>query len=204
MSRLEGFAIADVDVNVLSDLKLRRLRASLDEAEANATTLLYLAVVLSSWRDGERLAAIEALSPVAATPDRIAILQVVGLLDRDGLLPEHVWEGWFRPAWDRRESKRAGGVEGNKRRWSAKARPSPTESASDTATESHPDSDSVSPSLRPSSPASPGRHGRPGKETVVVSRPNGHAPAAPFCACGAPNEGPHRSTCTLIPATSTP
>jgi len=114
MSRDDGFPHADISVGFLRDVKIRRLRQYGDE---QATTLLYLAIVLSSWEEGFRLTAEEADLPVTPTLERVAALQSVGLLDVDGKVPARVWEAWFRPAWERREKRRIGGAEGARRRW---------------------------------------------------------------------------------------
>jgi hypothetical protein len=114
MSRDDGFPHADISVGLLRDVKVRRLRQYGDE---QATTLLYLGIVLSSWEEGYRLTADEADPPVPATPERVAALRAVGLLDIDGKVPVRVWEAWFRPAWERREKRRIGGAEGARRRW---------------------------------------------------------------------------------------
>jgi hypothetical protein len=148
MSRDDGFAIADIDVGVLRDVKVRRLRQQVPD-DFPATVVLYLAVVLSSWEDGLRLSALEADSVVEATAERIAGLKAVELLDEDGKIPAHAWESWFRPAWERREASRAGGREGNRRRWGTRS------SVTDSPPDSHPESPSlpsvptVSPSYKP-------------------------------------------------------
>jgi hypothetical protein len=143
VSRDDGFQTADIDVGFLRDVKVRRLRQHVPADDLPATVLLYLAVVLSSWEEGYRLTADEADSPIDPTPERIAALTATGLLDGDGKVPLRAWEAWFRPAWDRRDKKRVGGVEGNRRRWHPDR---PTQSD----TESDSESDSVSPSIRPS------------------------------------------------------
>lgn len=150
MSRDDGFPTADLDTGFLRDVKVRRLRQHLPAEDMPAAILVYEAVMLSSWAEGYRLSADEADTAdcAAATPERVAALQAVGLLDSAGKVPAHVWEAWFRPAWDRRERKRAGGAEGNRRRWHPD-KPTVSDSDSDS------DSDSVSPSLRLSDRLSP-------------------------------------------------
>jgi hypothetical protein len=144
MTRADGFSIADIDVGFLRDLKVRWLRQYIPD-DAAATTIVYIAVVLSSWEEGFRLSIAEADSPEDATPERIAALQTAELLDADGRIPLRAWESWFRPAWERRNEKRKGGIEGNRRRWHP-------DRLSDTDSDTH--SDSVSPS-RPSVPSYP-------------------------------------------------
>jgi hypothetical protein len=173
MSRGEGFSIADIAVGFLRDLKLRRLRQSIPD-DAAATTIVYIAVVLSSWAEGYRLSTAEADSPEEATPERVAALQAVELLDADGKIPLHAWESYFRPAWERREKMRRAGIEGNRRRWHPD-RLSPPDSP--------PDSPPVSPSVpsdrtvRPS--VSPPDDGSKKEPKSGFERPK-HLPMAPF------------------------
>lgn len=154
VSRDDGFPIADIDVGILRDVKIRRLGRHVAAEEVAPTTLLYLAVVLSSWEEGYRLSVDEADAPQPATPEQVAALKATGLLDSEGKVPLQAWEGWFRPAWQRREKKRAGGAEGNRRRWNADKSPSDTDSDSDSDTDSDPESPSV-PSVSPIRSVSP-------------------------------------------------
>lgn len=150
MSRDAGFPIADLDVGFLRDVKVRRLRSRIPERGSDAT-VLYLAVVLSSWEEGDRLAVHEADSPVPATPDLVDALHAAGLLDDDGKVPVHAWEGWFRPAWERREKKRSGGQRGNAIRWGSRSH-SDSESDSDSVSPNRPiRTDPSEPSVRPDS-----------------------------------------------------
>jgi hypothetical protein len=114
MSRDDGFGTADVDTGLLDDMKLRRLiRATGDEAVITRCIVGYIAVVLSSWRAGERVT-LEDAAPVWMTgvDDLTAKLAEAGLLDADGRIPQHAWTGWFEPAWRRREERRASGRKG--------------------------------------------------------------------------------------------
>src|SRR4051794_15191748 len=113
MSRDDGFPAADLDVKFLRDPKIRRLRRHLpDPGDAAAAEHLYLAVLLSSWETGYRVPIDDAVAFEEATPARVAALKLE-LLDDEGKVPRAVWERWFRPAFERREKKRAGGREGN-------------------------------------------------------------------------------------------
>lgn len=116
MSRDAGFAHADVDVNLLDDPKVKRLLRLVDDEGTRARAIVvYQAVVLSSWGEGQRVAAEDA-APVWITglEDLVALLARVGLLDADGRVVEHAFEGWFRPALERRrkrsEAGRLGGI----------------------------------------------------------------------------------------------
>jgi hypothetical protein len=163
VSRDDGFPHADISVGLLRDIKIRRLRQYGDEA---VTTLLYLAIVLSSWEEGFRLTADEADSFIPATSERVTALQAVGLLDEEGMVPVRVWEAWFRPAWERRDKKRVGGIEGNRRRWHPDRL---TQSDTDSHTDSHPESPSITHSNRqsPTSSKDDGTTKRNGKEEGV-------------------------------------
>jgi hypothetical protein len=116
LSRDDGFATADLDVKFLRDPKIRRLWKRLPPGEAKSALILYLGVVLSSWEQGDRVSIDDAISFDTVTPQRVEALKAE-LLDDDGKVPFAVWERWFEPAWDRRERSRAGGREGNRRRW---------------------------------------------------------------------------------------
>lgn len=165
MSRDDGFSIADLDVGFLRDVKVRRLRLHLPEDDVAPTTLLYLALVLSSWEEGFRLSVMEADSPYPATAERIAALQACELIDDEQKIPAHAWRGWFYPAWDRREKKRKGGAEGNRRRWHADKGASHTDSESDTPG----DSDPESPTSRTGQSGQTSRSGNPSARADVVT-----------------------------------
>jgi hypothetical protein len=133
----DGFRVADHDPRFLHDAKVRRLRREApDDGEGAIRTLLYLALRDTSWHDGDRLQLEDADSPYEATPERTAALVSVGLIDGDRRIPAESWEGWFRPAWDRREKMRTAGREGNRKRWGRLSGP-----------DSGPDSPPVSPSV---------------------------------------------------------
>jgi hypothetical protein len=114
MSRSEGFPIADVDVGVLDDPKVRALaRSTRDEALVARAIVAYLSVVTSSWGRGERVTLEDAVPLwITGTEDLAGRLAAVGLLDSEGRIPERAWESWFMPAWDRREERRESGRKG--------------------------------------------------------------------------------------------
>src|SRR5262245_9075209 len=117
MSRDEGFAIADVDVGYLDDPKVRRLIRSTtgesDDSLVARCVVLHVAVLLASWRGGDRVAVDDA-APIwlSDVPDLVERLAAAGLLDDTGRIPEGPWESWFGPARDRRNAKREGGRKG--------------------------------------------------------------------------------------------
>jgi hypothetical protein len=111
MPRDDGFAVADVSTSKHTDPKFRRMWRWLgDEAEMNAAAVLYEAVCLASWQQGEPVEADEA-APfwMTDTQKPMLILQKVGLLDDDGRIPDHAWQSWYLPAYERREQRREAG-----------------------------------------------------------------------------------------------
>jgi len=112
VSRDTGFAIADIDSGLFSDPKVVALARRLHDAGATAAHVaLYEALVLGSWGSGDRLTFEEALPAwwMEDASEVRANLTAVGLLGEDGRIPAKAWEAWFRPAWDRREARRAKG-----------------------------------------------------------------------------------------------
>lgn len=116
MSR-DGFAIADVDTGIMADPKIlclaRRLR---DSAATMAAVGLYHAVVLASWKAGERVTLEDSAPAWWLDPidEPAAALVAVGLLDDEHRIPEHAWDGWFAPARDRRQRFRDLGAKGGR------------------------------------------------------------------------------------------
>jgi hypothetical protein len=112
VSRDDGFAIADVSVAFLRDPKVRQLRSV--GLEGGAAVLIYLGIVLSSWEHGKRLTLAESDVPFPATPERIAMLREVGMIDAKLRIPTAIWAAWFGPArarkLERREAGRRGGL----------------------------------------------------------------------------------------------
>lgn len=111
MSRDQGFAVADTDTGLHTDPKVRLLWRLTRKASAmNAAMTLYEAVRLASWDAGERISAGDA-APFwfgdVYTPQQA--LTEAGLLDDEGCIPSHAWEGWFGPANERREQRREAG-----------------------------------------------------------------------------------------------
>jgi hypothetical protein len=105
MSRDDGFPTADIDVGLFSDPKVialaRRLR---DPLGTLVHVALYEAVVLASWRAGERVD-FNIAAPGWFLDDLaqyVGNLQAVGLLDDDRRIPAHAWTAWIGPAVERR------------------------------------------------------------------------------------------------------
>jgi hypothetical protein len=116
-----GFRHADISTDLLADPKLMRLAKRIpDEAEYAATVLVYLAVVLASWKHARRVDAEEAEAIVTPNTERVAHLQAVSLLDDMGMVPERAWDRWMGPAMQRVEAKSAAGKAGAAARWADK------------------------------------------------------------------------------------
>lgn len=150
MSRDDGFAIADVATDLLDDPKVRRLaRATNDEGLTARCLVAYVAVVLASWRLGERVT-LEDAAPLWLTglDDVGERLRTFDLLDISNVIPEPTWDNWFGVAWDRREERRASGRKGGL----AKARNRPSTA---TAEPQHSRSDALPVPSVPSVPTVP-------------------------------------------------
>ena len=113
--RDDGFLHADIDTNLYSDPKIVQLARTYRDPIKTATAVtMYHALILASWRQGERVTVDEAapawwLEPINGIADD---LHTVGLTDIEGRIPEHAWERWFRKAYDRRENRRESGRKG--------------------------------------------------------------------------------------------
>lgn len=100
--RDDGLSRADISTSALDDPKMRRLAQRLpDDGEYAAAVVVWMTTLLASWREGRRLSAGEAESWVAATPERLAALREVRLLDDEGRIPAHAWERHYGPAHQR-------------------------------------------------------------------------------------------------------
>lgn len=111
MSRDEGFQVADISTSLLDDPKVRSLWRKLRDAGAmDGAMMVFLSVILESWRDGERASAGES-APMWRddVEGSVRALSEVGLLDEAGRLPEMAWRSWFDPAFQRRERRRNSG-----------------------------------------------------------------------------------------------
>src|SRR5690242_9246637 len=116
MSRDDGFRVADIDVGILDDPKVRSLiRGCADEALAARCLVALVATFVSSWARGERVR-LEDAAPlwISDLPTLAGQLTVARLLDDEHRIPMHAWTNWFGPAADRREKRRAAGSKGGK------------------------------------------------------------------------------------------
>jgi hypothetical protein len=106
MSRDGGFTRADVDTGMLDDPKFRKL-GQLHPDLFVSSVVAYLAVLLASWRAGNRAALDEAWPLLLAADPAVAdALREVRLLDARQRIPARVWRSWFQPAFERREKRR--------------------------------------------------------------------------------------------------
>lgn len=158
MSRDDGFDVADVASGLLDDPKVRALwRALGDQGRMGQAVTLYLATVLGSWRCGSRVAVTEAVPLwLEADAELVAALVRVRLLDKAGRIPTRSWNGWFGPAWERREARRRSGALGGLR---ARGKRSDSDAIAELqrrysdATPDRPSGRSVRPSARKRAPA---------------------------------------------------
>lgn len=105
MSR-DGLDRADIDTAMMSDPKIvalsRRIR---DPLRTMAAVGLYGAVLLASWKAGERLTLTEALPAwwmdLELAAELGADLIAVRLLDGEERVPKHAFDSWFWPAHGR-------------------------------------------------------------------------------------------------------
>lgn len=100
---MNGFAHANLAVNMLHDPKFNALwvLCSRTQSLMDAAVTIYLATVLDSWAQGERVAAV---APFWAEYSDAAIKALIAakLLDRHGRVPIKTWEKWFGAAATRR------------------------------------------------------------------------------------------------------
>ncbi|HCO02683.1 MAG TPA: hypothetical protein DIT48_04830 [Actinobacteria bacterium] len=92
----------DVSTSIVHDPKFRQLHRERPEHVAPAF-MAYLATLGESWRSGRRVSVTEAwpaLLPFDA--DVVASMIRVRLVERGGLPPRKAWDGWYRPAFERR------------------------------------------------------------------------------------------------------
>lgn len=169
MSRSEGFPIADVDVGILDDPKVRALvRSTRDEALVARTMVAYMAVVTSSWGRGERVTLEDAVPLwITGIDDLSERLTAVGLLDAEARIPERSWTSWFQPAWDRREERRESGRKGGYAKHRNQSLAEPEQSQSEAKAELYPSVPSVPSIQGPSVPGTrepPSLNGTNGNE----------------------------------------
>lgn len=106
MSRSDGFAVMDVSTSIVHDPKFRQLHRERPEHVA-AAFMAYMATLGESWKAGRRVSVTEAwpaLLPFDA--DVVASMIRVRLVERGGLPPRKAWDGWYRPAFERRVRSR--------------------------------------------------------------------------------------------------
>ena len=143
MTRDEGFTVMDVSTDICNDPKFRRLQREHPEHVAPAF-MAYMAVLGESWKAGRRVSVIDSWPVVVPfDPAVIESMVHVRLIERGGLPPRKAWDGWYRPAAERRAKSRDRWARYNAHR-DAVTTAVPRGSDADTAT-------SV-PSVRPSVP----------------------------------------------------
>jgi hypothetical protein len=96
----------DVSTSIVHDPKFRLLHREHPE-HVPAAFLAYVAMLGESWKAGRRVSVTEAwptLIPFDA--DVVTSMIQVRLIDRNGLPPRRAWDGWWTPAYERREQSR--------------------------------------------------------------------------------------------------
>lgn len=179
MSRDDGFAIADIDAGLFADPKIVALARQLrDPVQTAAHVALYQALVLGSWGAGERITLNDALPAWWLEPvdDIQAKLVAVGLLDGDGRIPEHSWDAWFTPAWERREARRESGRIGGRK---SRPKASPKHRSSDATATLNPTGRQAGPSDPPAPSVSLPPTPSPDGEGASKRDEDDHAPAPP-------------------------
>lgn len=145
--REAGFRSADIASDLFGDPKVKRLGREYPHLFAEAM-VVYLAVLLDSWRSGSRVTADDSWPlqlPAEHHDEILAALSTVGLIDRKNLIPSKAWASWFGPAQDRKQQRiDAGRLGGRQRVANERKRRS---SASQAALEAEPE-----PSLSPAQP----------------------------------------------------
>ena len=108
-----GFSTADVSVGLFDDERVRKLARTVTVPELERAMIVYLSVLLASWREGKRVKPEDAV-PLWLPADRLVnapeLLRSVGLLDKSGRIPARTWSKWYDPVEARRDR--------NRERWS--------------------------------------------------------------------------------------
>jgi len=110
VSSRDGLARADVDTGLYSDPKVKALaRLQRGPVRTAATMTLYVATVLESWAENDRVSAEDAMPAwyLADYVDLVSDLTTVGLLDADGMIPEATLDRWLDGVRTRIASGRA-------------------------------------------------------------------------------------------------
>lgn len=106
MSRDDGFPVMDVSTDYVNDPKWRRLHRAHPELLL-PSFMVFTATLAESWKAGHRVAVEESWPAlVAFDPAVIEALQEAGFTDRRGFIVPKSWDGWFRPAFERRAKSR--------------------------------------------------------------------------------------------------
>lgn len=106
MSRSDGFAVMDVSTSIVHDPKFRQLHRERPDHVAPAF-MAYVAVLGESWKAGRRVSVTEAWPAfLPFDPEVVASMVRVRLVERGGLPPRKAWDGWYRPAFERRVKSR--------------------------------------------------------------------------------------------------
>jgi hypothetical protein len=138
VSSRDGLARADVDTGLYADPKVKALaRLQRDPVRTAATMTLYLATVLESWAENDRVSVEDAMPAwyLADYAEMVTDLTTVGLLADDGMIPEPTLDRWLSGIRARTASGRAAAD----RRWHGNGSAMGTQSARNTQPASLPE-----------------------------------------------------------------
>lgn len=107
MSRVDGFAVMDVEARISDDPKWKLL-ARYAPDHVSVAFHAYVATMGESWTSGRRVSVTVAW-PAYVPFDQLAVdaLIHVGLVDKRGLIVSRSWRTWFERARERREKSRS-------------------------------------------------------------------------------------------------
>lgn len=106
MSRDDGFPVMDISTSIVHDPKFRMLHREHPE-HVPVAFLAYIAMLGESWKAGRRVSVTEAWPTLLPfDPAVVAAMVRVRLVERGGLPPRKAWDGWYRPAFERRVKAR--------------------------------------------------------------------------------------------------
>ena len=116
MARDDGFPVMDISTSIVHDPKFRLLHRERPEHVPPAF-LAYVAMLGESWKAGRRVSVTDAWPALLPfDPSVVESMILVKLIDRNGLPPRRAWDGWWTPAYERREQARDRWRRANERR----------------------------------------------------------------------------------------
>lgn len=106
MSRDDGFPVMDISTSIVHDPKFRSLHRD-TPTHVSAAFLAYIAMLGESWKAGRRVSVTDAWPTLLPfDPEVVDAMIRARLVDRGGFPPRKAWDGWYRPALERRSKSR--------------------------------------------------------------------------------------------------